>query len=471
MADKPILIIQMQRLGDLVMTYPLMGWLAQLYPNNPIWVVGEESFFSELIDFSPSAVFFPYGAAPMLRKNAYKAVVNLSHRPEAAELAGSLDAEELLGPYRDANTGAVFIRGDWQLYRASLVNNNRYNLFHWADMNLLDIVPPKRLPATIWTPLRERSPSASAHIGLFLGASEKAKHPDAAFWATLAANLLHAGHRPVLLGGKAEKALGLETATLLKTPQLNLTGRFGLRDLSFFFNNLDILITPDTGPMHLATWTSTPVLNISTGPVNVWETGPFAAGHHVLRASLPCVGCWQCVQTSVICKERLDPKRTAFIAHEIVTGKKALLHRATLPEQELLLTGRNKYGLYDLTRLIGEEQPRHVAALFWRAFFGHVFGVLPEEELTQAWNVFQEASPGNAPRFAAALVKLSRDFTSHLRNANTATVTSHDFWTSFPPPLRPFTSYLHLRLQNGSFAKPAFADALRLVEKLISLKQ
>lgn len=468
MTDKPILIIQMQRLGDMILSFPLMGWLSSLYPRNPLWVVGEKRFFSELMDVSPSAVFFEHSAAPALRETGFHTVVNISHRPESLELAGSLKTENLIGAYTDAS-GNAFIRGSWQLYRASLVNNNRYNLFHWADMNALDCVPYKNMRATLWPLPREGAGTSSAHVGLFLGASEADKHPDAPFWADLAAELLHAGHRPVFLGGTAERELGREAAALVGAPALDLTARFSLRELALFMNELDLFVTPDTGPMHLATWTGTPVLNISTGPVNAWETGPFSPNHYVLRAALPCVGCWHCVQGRVLCKENLHPKRTAFLIHEIVTKKNANLHRIALPGQELLRTKRDAHNLFAMERLMGEEMPRQITAELWQAFFGHLLGSFPDKDLKAAWNAFAAGSPGNAETFAKSLIRLSRDLSLHLRRKHTSPVMREDFWAAFPLPLRPLTSYLHLMLQNGLYKNSAVGESLVMLEKLTAL--
>ena len=470
MAEKPVLIIQMQRLGDLVLSYPLMGWLSRLYPENPLWVVGEEMFFAELMDVSPNATYFARDAAPALQKNAYRLVVNLSHRPEAVALAGMLEAEERIGPYRDPKTGAMHINGQWQLYRASLVHNNRYNLYHWADMNALDIVPQGRMRSTHWPLPRATEPTASAHIGLFLGASEADKHPDAGFWAGLAGELLTAGHRPVLLGGEAEKGMGAEVAKTLGAPALDLTGHFSISALCRFMNGLDLLVTPDTGPMHLATWTGTPVLNISTGPVNAWETGPFSPGHFVLRAALPCVGCWHCTQGSVLCKNALHANRTAFLIHELVSKKEANLHRFSLPDQELLRTSRDAHNLFHLEQVIGTVPPRQVTALFWQAFFGNQAGIFSDAELETAWANFAGASPGNGPAFTQALIKLSKDLSLHLRGKHESPLNMETFWSSFPLPLRPLTSFIHLTLQNGMFAIPSFARSLELVERLIALR-
>jgi hypothetical protein len=49
-------------------------------------------------------------------------------------------------------------------------------------------------------------------------------------------------------------------------------------------------------------------------------------------------------------------------------------------------------------------------------------------------------------------------------------VNTETFWASFPLPLRPLTSYIHLSLQNGMFKNAAFAQALELVERLIALR-
>ncbi|MDR3073695.1 MAG: glycosyltransferase family 9 protein, partial [Deltaproteobacteria bacterium] len=469
MAEKPILIIQMQRLGDMVLTYPLMGWLARMHPRNPIWVVGEKHFFSELMDFSPDAVYFEHSASQALRQNAFHTVINISHRPEAMELAGSLDTDELVGAYVDKKSRNRFIRGDWQLYRASLTNNNRYNLFHWADMNALDSVSPRWMQATLWPQPQARKAGSSAHIGLFLGASEKDKHPDADFWTALARDLLAAGHKPALLGGAGEKSLGDEVARGLCAPALNLTDRFSLRELCRFIGGLDLFVTPDTGPMHLAAWTGVPVLNLSVGPVNAWETGPFSPGNFVLRAALPCTGCWHCTQAKVACKDCLNPGHTARLIHEILAREDARLARLDFPGQELLRTARDAHNLYQLCRVTGDEQPRQITALFWQAFFGHTLGSLPGEALEKAWRSFAEGSPGNVPAFAKALVKLSRDISAHFRSGHASPVAREDFWASFPLPLRPLTSFLHLKLQNGLFRHEAFTECLGLVERLIAL--
>ncbi|MDR2669193.1 MAG: glycosyltransferase family 9 protein, partial [Desulfovibrio sp.] len=231
MNEAPILVLQMQRMGDLVLSFPLLAGLGRMFPGHPLIVLGEKAFFEPLLPLSPTAVYFEYEAAAQLERQRYHLVVNLSHRPEAAALAGRLQSERSLGPRSDG-AGRLYIDGNWQLYRASLTHNNYYNMYHWADLHGLDVFPAQTTPrpcgrsARVFVEGKE-----GARIGLFLGASEAAKRPDAAFWVGLCRRLLEFGHKPVLLGGAAEQELGRDVAARLHAHALDLTGRFSVRAL------------------------------------------------------------------------------------------------------------------------------------------------------------------------------------------------------------------------------------------------
>lgn len=52
------LIVQAQRLGDLVMTYPLFIWLKK-QDDKEIFVLAEEKFYKELLHISPLVTYIP----------------------------------------------------------------------------------------------------------------------------------------------------------------------------------------------------------------------------------------------------------------------------------------------------------------------------------------------------------------------------------------------------------------------------
>ena len=475
---KPVLILQMQRMGDLVLSYPLFGWLASALPGKPIWVVGERLFFEGLVDISPPVTYFEYSAADLLKSRSYSLVINLSHRREAALLAGSLRCERRVGPWiaQDCDQGsgpgqeaALHVDGGWQLYRTSIAQNNRHNLFHWADLNALDLVPLRQMRRTNW-PWPETGPQTKParerRIGLFVGASEADKRPDPPFWAALAEKLLKLGFRPVFLGGKGDYRLAAQAAAILKAPALNLCGSFSIKELCLFIKKLELLVVPDTGPMHIAAWMGVPVLNLSLGPVNAWETGPFAPGQYVMRRRLSCTGCWQCTKERVWCKEKFSPEQTAEVAALLLAGRHEALAGLPLAGYELFKTRRDENGLFDM-QCLGPETPHLERSRFWKLFFLLGLKKLPAD----ADNLGQLARAAQSLLRPDALAEKLRRHSGTLLlqvgralRGKSVDLAEEGFWQNYPPLLRPLSSFIQMKLQNENSSPAALQECLELLE-------
>ena len=465
MAEAPNLIIQLQRMGDLVLSFPLFAWLRRLEPDRPLWVAAEPSFYEALLPLAPPVVFAPPGAAS-LRRTRFHRVINLSHRPEAARLAGELRAEIRAGGVE--RDGVERIVGAWHLYRASLVQNTRHNRFHWADLNGLDLfaeLDPDGLRRCLWP--EARPPRGTGRVGLFVGASEKAKRPDPAFWGELAAGLMRRGLHPVFLGGPAEQAPGAQAARLARIPHANLCGRFNLAGLVRFLSELDLLVTPDTGPMHVGAWGGTLTLNLSMGPVNAWETAPFPPGHLVLRPTASCVGCWTCVRgPEPPCRERFTPGRVAALIHSLLKPGHT---PPTPPGLGLLRTGRSGQGLFDLAPAFPrpasgpetEARPRDSLGEFWRQWFLRRLGG-PADTLPEALARLDESHPLGGASLRNALTLWQARLAAELRRG----VPAGDWWKQAPPLLRPLSGYLQLSLENDDYSRQARLAALEHTEAL-----
>jgi ADP-heptose:LPS heptosyltransferase len=480
-SEHPILILQMQRMGDLALTYPLCGWLASTRPGLPIWVVGERMFFEGMLDISPAVTFFDYSSSEVLRQRKFSLIINLSHRREAALLAGALSCDARLGPYipPENEDGAMRIEGYWQLYRASITHNNRHNLFHWADLNALDILSLSHLRRTAWpTPKPAEKSSKNNRIGLFVGASEEDKRPDTNFWVSLAEKLLRFGTKPVLLGGKKDQAQANSVASRLNIHALNLCGHFSISELCLFMRKLDLLIVPDTGPMHIAAWVNLPVLNLSLGPVNAWETAPFAPNHHVIRPALSCSGCWLCDKAEILCKNKLSASLVAEIAKVILDASPQLLPKLNLQGHELYRTDRDEYGLFTMRRLNphgGTACFRLRRSSFWKLFFLTALRKLPMDETTlpELRNLAQflkypDKMHGKLSAQGQRLLLALRHATLSNKYGD---FSGESFWKSCPPILRPLSSYVHLTLHNDDFSRESIRNSIRLVEFFISLIQ
>ncbi|MDQ7834456.1 MAG: glycosyltransferase family 9 protein [Humidesulfovibrio sp.] len=99
----------------------------------------------------------------------------------------------------------------------------------------------------------------------------------------------------VLLGSKAElqaarqleRELPGRHARVLK----NLCGATGWGSLVDVVGGLDLVLTPDTGTMHLAAHLGIPVLATFLSSAWCFETGPYGLGHQVLQANIECAPC------------------------------------------------------------------------------------------------------------------------------------------------------------------------------------
>ena len=460
MSNEPVLILQMQRMGDIVLSFPLFLWLKRNAPERPIWVVAEPSFYNELLNVSPAVTYLPWTATHELSARDYSLIVNLSHRPEAAQLAGSLRARLKIGPVQEDSD--LRVRGRWQLYRASLTGNNRHNRFHWAELNALDCVDKGCFPSTNFDPPRIM-PESNEAVGLFVGASQEEKRPGASFWAALARELERRGLKVMLLGGPGEKPLCEEIKRLHGGKLVDTCGRLGLREFMAVGQTLSLMVTPDTGPMHLAAWSGLLTLNLSMGPVNPWETGPFQPGHYVLRADKSCLGCWQCRFAHARCRDCFDPVQVAYLTWRLARARDSRKITA-LPGTRLFRTGRTPEGFYDLVP-IGRQVPRASDLLgeMWRGMFGTFFGLWEEERPRQSWRELCLAHPLLTKAFSRAVVEL----TGRMRGAVVSGLTpGEEFWAASSPMLRPLAGYMHMYLGNSDFTRDAWAECLGMIERL-----
>jgi ADP-heptose:LPS heptosyltransferase len=454
----PTLVLQMQRMGDLILTFPLLALLRLAEPERPVWVVAEERFSKSLMPFAPDVVFFAPEAAPNLAGLAYRRVINLCHRPDAARLCAELEAGERFGMLRHPEHTAI--EGYWQLYRASLVHNNRHNRFHWSDLNMLDVFTPQDMRRMC--PIRPKA-AGQGRVGLFVGASEAEKRPLPPFWAELALALARKDIKAVFLGGPEDRPAAAEAARLARMPRLNLCGRFDLPAFADFLRKLDLLIVPDTGPMHLAAWLGTPTLNLSLGPVHAWETGPAAPGHHVLRSGISCSGCWACAHADILCRRAFTPARVALLAQCLLRDPRRLAS-LRLPGLHLCRTDRTEQGLFDLRAALPcRDKARDALGRFWQAWFLERAPLRRQADSQQSFYELAERFPRLLPPLRRAIAHSMRHCVQALR---AGTLLPPSFWQERAPLLRPFTGWMQLYLQNGRHGKSAWEYAVTCLEEL-----
>lgn len=103
----------------------------------------------------------------------------------------------------------------------------------------------------------------------------------------------------IIVGGSGDLALAESITSELraKIGESNITnvaGRTSLRELCALFRSCTILLTNDTGPMHVAAALGTPVV-VPFGSTAPELTGPASSGpvaHHILLGEAPCAPCF-----------------------------------------------------------------------------------------------------------------------------------------------------------------------------------
>ena len=94
----------------------------------------------------------------------------------------------------------------------------------------------------------------------------------------------------VILGAKGEERVGQDIAARLSSRSLVLSGATTIRELMAAVKRCSLLLTNDTGPMHIASAFKVPVVAVF-GPTDWRTTSPFGGAHAIVREPVDCAPC------------------------------------------------------------------------------------------------------------------------------------------------------------------------------------
>ncbi|MCL6621124.1 MAG: glycosyltransferase family 9 protein [Syntrophobacterales bacterium] len=365
MTPERVLVLQLARLGDLVQTWPLVRRLKAAWPGARLELVCEAGLVS-LSDLGPPlagvhglevgrlaalARHNPAAAARRLRERLQdlrrlrpEVLVNLNLSRLSLLLTHGVGAPAL--GYQPLAGGREFGRPPWLAYVFALAHARRLNRLHLSDVfrHLAPTAPEEPFPGA--TPGRA---GGELRVGLVPGTRHpKRTWPPAAFARLICLVADRTAARFLLFGTGAERPLGeaifRELPGRLRDRVLNRLGATGLAELAGELQGLSLLISGDTGTLHLAAALGVPCLGLYFGPAQAAETGPYGEGHLVLQAEPPCHPCREgdpCADP--VCLRLLTPERVARVAAARLRGEP--LHQEPLPpEVRLYDTGRDLLG-------------------------------------------------------------------------------------------------------------------------------
>lgn len=116
-----------------------------------------------------------------------------------------------------------------------------------------------------------------------------------------------------ILGGQSDIPLGTAIAQACPARCIDLTGKTTLRSMVSWIRKASIMVTNDTGPMHVAAALNKPMVALF-GPTDPRRTGPYRQVHRVIRCGLPCSPCMKdsCHHRPELeCLKEISPQQVA----------------------------------------------------------------------------------------------------------------------------------------------------------------
>lgn len=304
---KRYLIIQLARFGDLIQTKRLVKTLARR-KGSEVHLCVDHSLgtlariiYPETIVHSIAAHGREHGRSVLnevlqenissfqeLRSQQFSEIFNLNFSPinfRVAALFSDLPVHGYSwknGQEKIDIWPAMAMR--WSRYRRLGINLMDFWAGYCPDMISPDLVNPVATPK-------------GGGIGVVLSGRESRRSLPVETLSRIAATKAASSKASAihLLGSKAEEDAGKRVVKSLpkhlQDKTVNLAGKTDWKALADLVTDLDMLITPDTGTMHLAAHLGTPTLAFFLSSAWCFETGPYGIGHTVFQADTSCLPC------------------------------------------------------------------------------------------------------------------------------------------------------------------------------------
>jgi heptosyltransferase-1 len=117
------------------------------------------------------------------------------------------------------------------------------------------------------------------------------------------------GVKIALIGSGADKKTEKEIKRKCDAPTISMVNRLNLRELREFISHASLFVGPDSGPMHIAATTKTPIVAYF-GPTLPAHFGPWKTRSTLLEKDLDCRPCRQhrCIHEDFRCLRTISPE-------------------------------------------------------------------------------------------------------------------------------------------------------------------
>ena len=166
---------------------------------------------------------------------------------------------------------------------------------------------------------QQDKPLIACHVSSNNGQSKRWPLP---YWATLLDRLIREeGAQIVLTGAPADLPIIENITSRMHEHPINLAGKTSLTQLAALLKRANLLISGDSGPIHMATALGVPIIGIY-GPTNPSLSGPVSPDTTVLRSTIWCSPCYNmkdpadCRFYTTQCMKNITPTQVFEVVHD-----------------------------------------------------------------------------------------------------------------------------------------------------------
>ncbi len=288
LAEDRILVIKLSALGDLFHAVPIAARLSEAFQMPVDWVTQPEYTSLVALHQQVDRVFaYPRKGTASdwksfvreLREQRYALAVDLQGLLKSGICLGLCRATRKIAPSHSREGAGFFARE-----QATATAKSAHALDRLCDtLRYLEIEPeplhyPLAFPAillegfegnTVAFATQSRWPAKDWPRERFVELGKRIQQ--------------ELGKRICILGGKDEQERGELLCREIGGECRNFCGHFPLLHLGSVLQQMDLLVSNDSGPMHFAAAVGTPLVALF-GPTDPARTGPWGEGHAVLRA-------------------------------------------------------------------------------------------------------------------------------------------------------------------------------------------
>jgi len=311
-----IAVFRALQLGDLLVAVPALRALRAQFPQAEITLIGLpwaklfvqrfHHYVDRFVEFPgypgiDEALFDPERTERFLvaeRSYNYDLVIQMHGSGRTSHyFVLALNGAATFGYYENTPDGLTF---------GTVYPENQHEI--WRNLHLAALVGCTDLDTSLEFPLFQQD-HAEAHalfsmcksgnpvIGIHPGARPPARRWPVDYFAAVADKLAQRYDAQILVtGGPGEETTVQAVVERMRTSATNLCGKTSLGSLAALISRLDLFISNDTGPAHIACAVDTPSVTIF-GPADVQRWAPLDTVHHPgVRRPVVCSPCgyWEC---------------------------------------------------------------------------------------------------------------------------------------------------------------------------------